>query len=384
MNTIIATDFAITSYNGRYYYQSQLSTIIDRYYCAFGKLNIISRTKNVDEISTSYVDVTEQIASVVSLPSQSKVLYGGYDRVICQAIEKSDFVIARCPGMISHRVAQIARKKGVSYLAESMGCAWDAYWNHGFTGKIIAPYMFFSMRNVVKNADYAVYVTSRFLQNRYPCKNESITASNVSLYEFTDETMKNREIHILNMDRTRPVIMTIAAVDVEYKGQEYVIKALAKLKKKNIFPVYYLVGGGDTTRLSGIAKKLRVENQVVFKGRVTFADAQEQLEKCDIYIQPSLQEGLPRALIEAMAKGCICIGAKTAGIPELLLDNYVTRRKSVSDIVEVIEMIINSSEDDILCNSRRNYEESMKYQQDVLNQRRNDYYAKILVNECRK
>ena len=59
----------------------------------------------------------------------------------------------------------------------------------------------------------------------------------------------------------------------------------------------------------------------------------ELLDECDIYLQPSLQEGLPRSVIEAMSRGCACIGAATAGIPELLESEYVVKRKSVQENV---------------------------------------------------
>ena len=42
-----------------------------------------------------------------------------------------------------------------------------------------------------------------------------------------------------------------------------------------------------------------------------------------VYIQPSRIEGLPRALIEAMSRGCACVGSSVGGIPELLNNQYI-------------------------------------------------------------
>ena len=44
----------------------------------------------------------------------------------------------------------------------------------------------------------------------------------------------------------------------------------------------------------------------------------EHLSLCDVYLQPSLWEGMPNALMEAMASGCGCIGSDAGGIPEVI------------------------------------------------------------------
>jgi glycosyltransferase involved in cell wall biosynthesis len=42
------------------------------------------------------------------------------------------------------------------------------------------------------------------------------------------------------------------------------------------------------------------------------------LQLCDVYLQPSLWDGMPNALLEAMAAGCGCIGSDAGGIPEII------------------------------------------------------------------
>ena len=45
-------------------------------------------------------------------------------------------------------------------------------------------------------------------------------------------------------------------------------------------------------------------------------------DNIDVFIMPSLQEGLPRSMVEAMSRGCNVIGSRVGGIPELLDDNF--------------------------------------------------------------
>lgn len=375
MRTIVATDVVIYSYKSRYYYASQVSAIIERYYKQFGNLTLCGRVEKVYSLSPSLMDVTDMVDKVVVIPSLEKAMFGFYNSRIGQAVAESDLVICRCPGVISACVANAARKADKKVLAESMGCAWDAYWNHGVIGKLAAPYMFYKMRQTVYYANYALYVTNEFLQKRYPCKNESIGVSNVLIENIDEAILKKRKEKIRCSDYQTVVLMTTAAVDVRYKGQKFVIKAIPKLNKLGIRVKYLLVGGGNIAYLKGIAKNCGVEDQVEFVGRKTLDEVLELLDQADIYIQPSLQEGLPRSVIEAMSRGCPCIGARTAGIPELISPECVVRRKSVSDIVQTVQRIANPEKMEEL--ATQNFENAKGYLDSVLSERRNNYYRKI-------
>src|SRR5690606_15570335 len=115
------------------------------------------------------------------------------------------------------------------------------------------------------------------------------------------------------------IIGTTAAIDVKHKGQQYVIEALGELKKNGYTKFeYHLVGGGDPAYLKSIAKRHNIEENIHFLGTLPHNKVFEWLDNIDIYVQPSRQEGLPRALIEAMSRGLPAFGANTAGIPELL------------------------------------------------------------------
>ena len=112
-------------------------------------------------------------------------------------------------------------------------------------------------------------------------------------------------------------------------------------------------------------------------GRLSPEKVQEWMDKVDIYIQPSLQEGLPRSVIEAMSRGCLVLGARTAGIPELLDPRFVVKRKSEKDIANKIEMCLNlsSSEKNAICS--RNFAEAKNYQLEKLDKRRNEFFYQI-------
>ena len=296
-------------------------------------------------------------------------------KILRKEIEASDYVIARLPSMIGNMSINLAKKLNKPYLIEMVGCPWDAFWNYSLKGKLFAPIMTYMTRKRVKNAPYVLYVTKEFLQKRYPTKGKNINCSNVILNNLNKENLKIRKEKIYNdKEESVKIIATTAAVDVRYKGQEYVIKAIKKLKDQGKIFQYWLIGGGDNSYLKNLAEKYEIENQVEFLGSLPHEKVFEKLKNVDIYIQPSKQEGLPRALIEAMSIGCLCIGAKTGGIPELLDKNYVVRKGNVSDIVNKLK---NIETKELLQQAEVNIKKSNEYDAEVLKKRRNNFYKQF-------
>jgi glycosyltransferase involved in cell wall biosynthesis len=91
---------------------------------------------------------------------------------------------------------------------------------------------------------------------------------------------------------------------VPEKGQKYAIEAFAKLT----IPEWKLVILGEgpiRSELEALIRELGVEKQVVLKGAVHNVD--EWLAKASLFVFPSISEGFPNALVEAMAAGLPCI-----------------------------------------------------------------------------
>lgn len=141
------------------------------------------------------------------------------------------------------------------YLIELVGCPWEAFWYHSTKGKLVAPYMRAATKRHLRGAPFVVYVTKSFLQGRYPTGGKSIHCSNVELPDSVSEHLSRRLEHIKHRGETL-VIGTAAKTDVRYKGQQYVIEAIATLKKSGIRCQYQLAGWGDTKCLLTLAKKI--------------------------------------------------------------------------------------------------------------------------------
>ncbi|MGH2075723.1 glycosyltransferase family 4 protein [Aerococcus urinaeequi] len=173
------------------------------------------------------------------------------------------------------------------------------------------------------------------------------------------------------------VIGTPASVEVRYKGQEYVIRALSELKKKGYTNFeYQLAGAGDNSFLKNLSEKLDISEQVKFLGSLPHDQIFDWLKTIDIYSQPSKQEGLPRALIEAMSQALPSFGARTAGIPELLDSKYIFKHGSNS-YKDIADILMQFDKKNQIEQAQRNYEESKKYDQKVIANRRRKFYEKF-------
>ena len=242
-----------------------------------------------------------------------------------------------------------------------MGCPWDSLWNYGIKGKIIAPFFYLKTKYEVKNAPWVLYVTNKFLQNRYPTNGKNIGCSDVVL-ENLDEAIIKKRIQKIKRNTKKLILGTIAAVDVKYKGQQDVIRALGILKHiSNINYEYQIVGNGDISYLKKFAQKYNVENQVVFLGGLPHEKIFSWLDDIDIYIQPSKQEGMPRALIEAMSRGLPAIGTIVGGIPELLPKNCLCA-KSSKKVKEIVGLLKDIEQEAMLKQAEYNFNCAKKFE----------------------
>ena len=241
----------------------------------------------------------------------------------------------------------------------------------------MAPYLRNSMKNQVKHAPFVIYVTNNFLQKRYPTDGKSTNCSNVEINDVSQLILDNR-IKRINSKVGKIIIGTAAAVNVPYKGHQYIIEALARLKREGIHNYeYQMVGFGDQTRLANIIKENDVEDRVKFMGSMTHEQVFEWLDSIDIYVQPSRQEGLPRALIEAMSRGLPSIGANTGGIPELLPSERIFSNSN-KNIKEICDLLKTYSQSSMESDARRNFYEAKNYTIEKITEKRNEILDELV------
>jgi glycosyltransferase involved in cell wall biosynthesis len=255
---------------------------------------------------------------------------------------------------------------------EAVGCPWDGLWNHSILGKLVAPYGYWAMKKYIKSAPFVLYVTNQFLQERYPTKGISAGISDVVLEPVSRAVLEKRLAKIegySNLDNL--VVGTVAGLDVKYKGQEYVIRAVARLANKGRSFLYKLVGKGSGNYLKSVIQQCQASQNVQIVGQLPHNKVFDFIDSIDIYIQPSKQEGLPRAVIEAMSRACPCIGSRTGGIPELIPADFIFSKGNVREIEAILGRLDKETMKKMAID---NFERVKEYNPEMLDLKRMDFY----------
>ena len=101
-----------------------------------------------------------------------------------------------------------------------------------------------------------------------------------------------------------------------------------------------------------------------------------QLDQADLFVLPSYQEGLPRAMIEAMARALPCIGSNVGGIPELLSAENMVLPGDVTALANKIREVVTDPQR-MEQMSIRNLEKAKEYREDILHARRVAFYHQV-------
>ena len=288
-------------------------------------------------------------------------------------VKINDRIIIRSLGnFYTNTALKYCKKYNKKYLIEVTGFGFEGMWYHSLLGKFCALKKEMKMKKEIKKAPYVLYVTDRVLQKRYPTKGINIGCSDVEIYEEDVYSSLQK-----NKNKEKKVIGTIGWLDVKYKGQQNVIKALFELKQKGYNNIYYeILGSGNPLRLQKIINKYSMEKEIKILSSRSHDEVLEWLKKIDIYIHPSFSEGLCRSIVEAMSVGCPIIASKVGGNVELINSDFLY---NYYDIHKLEELIVKMIDEKILNKeSITNYNMSKKFKQNQLEIKREYIYREFI------
>lgn len=164
------------------------------------------------------------------------------------------------------------------------------------------------------------------------------------------------------------VILSVGELN-KNKNHEIVINTIAKLGYSNI--KYLIAGQGDLDRyLIELANHLGIGDKVNILG--FRKDIPELLNSSDLYILPSLREGLNVSLLEAMASGLPCIGSKIRGNVDLK-DVYLFKVNNEEDLVSKINSVYQGRK------RISNNSELEKFSDKTINNQLSRIYEKLII-----
>lgn len=303
------------------------------------------------------------------------------------APQAADAFILRVPGTMSRLLWGILRRRHIPFGVEVVGDAAESMNNcgaHALVKPVLKSLFSGMQRRQCQEAAAAAYVTQSYLQAKYPPGGWSTYYSSIELRDediLTEAELaeKIRRLREAFEGKRRFVLCHAGTMAARYKGQELLIEAAAVCLKRGLDLEVVLMGDGKFRRLyEQRAATLGIADRVRFLGNVSGGKAvRDEYDKADVLVFPSLTEGLPRTIIEAMARGLICIGSRVGGIPELLGDEFLFEAGDVKGLVAKI-IQLNKMKADFDLIPKRNIEQAKEFRYEILNERQIQFYMQLL------
>ncbi len=353
-----------------------------RYLDVFESVRVVARVREVPSVpgdfrradgeNVSFVPVPYYIGSWQYLLKSRQV-----KRAVRNAVNATDAVILRVSSQLAACLQPKLQKMGHPYAVEVVADPYDVF-APGSIKHPLRPFFRWSftreLRHQCTMACSAAYVTKQALQKRYPCPQYSVGISDVHL---PDEALVTTPRPQIQEPRSFNLIY-VGTMAQLYKAPDILIKAVAVCVREGFELKLTMVGDGQYRReLEVLAATEGLEKRSSFLGQLSSGDAvRTYLDLADIFVLPSYQEGLPRAMVEAMARGLPCIGSNVGGIPELLAAEDIVPPGNVTALGRKIQEVVTNPQR-MAAMSARNLETAQTYRDEMLHQLRIDFYRDV-------
>lgn len=287
-----------------------------------------------------------------------------------QVIPQADAFLLRVPGLIGGSLAKALRRTGRGYAVQVVGDPWDVY-GAGQTGGTLRPLyrqvLTYDLKRVCKTADALWYVTQRSLQQRYPPPEAAFvvacTDSQIGDALATPAELRIRLDSITTPGKRRPNILGwVGSFWQRNKRADILLKAGAICRTRGLDLQIRFAGDGKLLHeYEQLAAQLGIADRVEFLGHLGAGKPiYEFLDSIDLFVMSSPAEGLPRAMLEAMARACPCIGTYAGGMPELLDESALVQPGDPTALADrIMEKLAEPEE--LARMALRNHKEARKY-----------------------
>jgi glycosyltransferase involved in cell wall biosynthesis len=350
------------------------------YLSAYDSVLLLVRAQTVEQPPPDWYLATGPSVQGLALPDIHSPFdwirkRGQVRSVVNQALSETEAVHLHGPDVIPQLVWPHLRQR--PYAMEVVGDPWDALAPGAVRSRLRPVYRRLftrALRRQCHGAVGAAYVTSRFLQQRYPCPAGEFGISDVQVpaeWFGVEPRTGLREPCTLR-------VLTICELAQPHKCVDALISAVAACRNSNHDVRLTIAGEGRLrAELEQQARDLGVAASVCFLGHVSSPDEMRaQLDAADLFALPSRQEGLPRALVEAMTRGLPCLASPAGGIPELLPPDAILPAGDSAALANRFRAVLQSP-DWLAAASQRNVECARSYSQAVLDEKRRQFFDHV-------
>ncbi len=266
-------------------------------------------------------------------------------RIMEKLCSENDYQIVHCHspigGVIARMACRKARKKGTKVI-------YTAHGFHFFKGAPIKNWLLYytAERMTSKFTDSLITINKEDYENaqRFNIDNtEYVPGIGIDVDKIKNVNIdKSKKRLEFNLNEDDFVLFTAGQLS-KRKNHEVVIKALAAIENKNV--KLLICGLGELeSYLRELIAELGLENRVTLAGYRN--DVIEQLHAADCFVFPSLQEGLPVALMESMATGLPIVCSNIRGNIDLIehgVNGFLVDPKDVNGFARYIEKIVSDN-----------------------------------------
>jgi glycosyltransferase involved in cell wall biosynthesis len=356
---------------------------INNYLPYFDKISVIGRCSNdkKHKLVLASVDGGRVDFNLITEYTSIKSYFLNYLTIknrIKEEILKADLTVVRLPCIFGFIAVPVLVKYHKPFFTEVVGNIFELFWNYGsIAAKLSAHYFNKTTKKCVKKSPFVVYVT-RKLQKDYPSDGYTMTISDVILSSIiSPDSIKMTRFY------NKTIKIGLIGSIANHKGHAILLTAISKLNdqiKENI--ELYFIGNGNTNWLTKLVSKFKLNKNVKFIGTMPHNEIFDFLKSLSLYIQPSYQEGMPRAMLEAMSMGCPVLASAVGGIPDVVRQQFLHKPGDYQRLSEQIKYFYKNRyllEKEALSN----LEIIKEFAKDNLDKKRKEFYTKI-TNEYKE
>jgi glycosyltransferase involved in cell wall biosynthesis len=312
-------------------------------------------------------------------PEQFLTRAAGIRRELIASLGDSDAIILRLPSVLAFLAAGWLRRSGRPFAVEVVGDPWDALGPGAHRHPLRALFRHVlsrSQRRQCAASCVSSYVTRQALQRRYPAR-PGVLSIGCSDVELPRPVFAGRP-RCWPGPLRHPALVSVGSLNHLYKAPDVLVEALSRCLRNGLEASLAVVGDGQhRAALEARCRALGIQGQVAFRGQLAFGEAvRRELDRADLFVLPSRQEGLPRALLEAMARGLPAIGSSVGGIPEVLSRADLVPPNDPAALARKIEQVC-LDPGRLTRMSSRNLARAWEYEEPRLEQQRNDFLERV-------
>jgi len=307
------------------------------------------------------------------------------------ACTPGDAVILRVSSHLAGCLAPWLQRMGQPFGLEVVNDPYDVFAPGAVQYKLRPLFRWWFTRQLRRQCQRAcavAYVTEEALQTRYPCAGYCVGMSDVEISQdsiLAAPTVFTTHYSSVELSRgdsvttfrriagqsARHRLVSVGSLAQMYKAPDILIRAVAACTRTGMDLSLDLIGDGKhRPELEQLAGRLGVADRIRFLGHLPAGAAiRERLDDADLFVLASRCEGLPRAMIEAMARSLPCVGSSVGGIPELLASEDLVPPGNVRALAQKLREVLSSPER-MTRMSARNLGKAQDYRDDILAARR--------------